>query len=73
MTQSDRLLDWLQRGKRITALDAYDRLGIMQVATRVFELKKAGHPVKTRSIKVINKFGEALTIKEYFLNVPSSQ
>lgn len=66
-SQSQRLLEWLEAGKTITAIDAYSRLGILQLGTRLFDLKKKGHPIKSRKKVVSNRFGEIVTLREYYL------
>tara|TARA_R110000787_G_C13255346_1_gene429863 strand:- start:441 stop:653 length:213 start_codon:yes stop_codon:yes gene_type:complete len=67
MSQSDRVLEYLQRGKTITTLDAYSELGITRLAARVWELKQKGYPVKSTVLKVINRFGEKCSVSEYCL------
>ena len=67
MTQAERVLDWLQSGKTITTLDAFEELGITRIAARVFELKEQGVLVKKRMLKVINRYDEACHVAEYFI------
>ena len=64
-SQCNRLLRWIQSGKRINQIDAYQKVGIMRLSGRIFELKKAGHKIVDRKITVINRFGESVTLKEY--------
>jgi len=45
--QRTRILKWLQAHKRITTLEARNTLGIMHPASRIQELKKAGHDIVT--------------------------
>ena len=68
MTQAERVLDWLQSGKTITTLDAFQELGITRIAARVFELKEQGVLVKKRMLKVINRYDEACYVAEYFID-----
>lgn len=50
-TQEQRILEALQRGERLTALDMLTRFGSMQAATRIFYLKKDGWPIQSKRIK----------------------
>ena len=45
--QSTRILKWLQVHKRITTLEARNILGIMHPASRIQELRNAGHDIVT--------------------------
>lgn len=44
-TQAGKILQWLQDGNRITGLQALNMFGCMRLASRVAELRKAGHPI----------------------------
>ena len=44
----------------------FNQLGITQVATRIFELKREGHPISKRPLKVINRYGESCSVAEYY-------
>ncbi len=67
MTQTDRVLAHLEAGKRLTCLNAFQELGVTQVAARIFELKQDGHPINTKTIKVTNRYGDEATVVNYFL------
>ena len=67
MTQQERVLDYLQSGNKLTCLNAFNELGITQVASRIFELKEQGHPIDKRWIKVTNRYDEKCSVAEYFM------
>ena len=67
MTQVERVLDYLQAGKKLTCLNAFNELGITQVAARIYELKEAGHNVLSRRIKVTNRYNEKCSVSEYYM------
>tara|TARA_R110000796_G_scaffold6452_1_gene22914 strand:- start:8 stop:229 length:222 start_codon:yes stop_codon:yes gene_type:complete len=67
MKQYDRVLKHLMQGKRLTCLNAFQELGITQVAARIFELKKDGYPIGTKTIKVKNRYGDEANVVNYFL------
>ena len=51
VTQKDRLLKYFQEFGSITSWQAYADLGIMQLATRIFELKERGYIFKKEKVK----------------------
>lgn len=54
MSQSDEILAALERGERITPLDALNQFRCFRLAARVAELRKAGHPIETRDVRLPN-------------------
>lgn len=67
MTQVERVLEYLQEGKKLTCLNAFQELGITQVAARIFELKLKGHDIKTTRKKVTNRYNEICSVAEYYM------
>ena len=65
LTQADRLYNHLSAGGKITSLEAFNLLGITQLSARVIDLERAGHNIKHDRIKVMNRFGEQLTVTQY--------
>lgn len=53
-TQFKMILEALERGERLTALDALRRFGCFQMAARIFEIKRAGYNVKTKTVTSAN-------------------
>ena len=53
MTQAQKILRDLKRGKRITPLDALKNYGCMRLAARIYDLKFQGHNIiqRMKSIK----------------------
>tara|TARA_R110002012_G_scaffold34271_1_gene99189 strand:- start:11034 stop:11264 length:231 start_codon:yes stop_codon:yes gene_type:complete len=64
--QQKRVLDYIQGGETITSLDAFTQLGITRLAAVIFDLKKAGHFIGSRRIRVNNRFNEKCNVSEYF-------
>ena len=58
MTQSQRILEHLRQHGSITQADAIENYGIMRLASRVDELRKAGHPIITERVEGYNRYGE---------------
>ena len=55
MTHTSLILARLKSGKSITAALAYDRYGIMRLASRVFELRQRGHAIRSTLVRRDNK------------------
>lgn len=65
-TQNALILAALRRGERLTPKDALQRFGTMRLGARIFELKRAGHDIKSAPKKV----GHRTTVSEYFMERP---
>jgi len=67
MTQTQRLIAWLESGKGIDPLTAWTELGIYRLSARIFDAK-ASHPtIKKTSKQVFNRYGEKFTVAWYTL------
>jgi hypothetical protein len=67
MTQNQRLLDWLKQWKTITPMEAWQELGIYRLGARAWDLKQAGHPIKSKLVKVQNRWGETIKVAQYWM------
>jgi hypothetical protein len=56
MTQTDRILAYLKRGKPITGLDAFKKFGCLRLPARVLDLKRAGHDIRKRTVEKGGKY-----------------
>lgn len=70
-TQRDRVLQYIKDFGCITSWDAYKDLGVSQLATRIFELKKMGYKFETTRISTTNRYGYPSHYGEYRLVVDS--
>ena len=50
MNQSKEILGYLEKGNKITAIDALDRFGCLRLASRINDLKNKGHEIKAKLI-----------------------
>ena len=64
-TQNERLLSHLQKGNKVTPLNAWLSLGIYRLSARVFDLRDLGNDIKTQRIEVENAHGEKINVAEY--------
>ena len=69
MTQKARVLSWLKEGKTLTRLQALTELGIFELSSRIGELQKDGHNIKSESITVQNRWGEKCRVAQYWMEV----
>lgn len=68
MTQNDMILNYLRRYKSISQREAMNELGIFRLASRIFDLKKAGVNINTAYETVMIRNGEKTQIARYFLD-----
>ena len=67
VTQRDRVLKYIQDFGSISSFQAYQDLGVTQLATRIFELKERGYHFKKTTIQTKNRYGDATHYVEYRL------
>jgi hypothetical protein len=69
MNQNERVFDHLLTVGPIRPMTALNDLGIYRLASRINDLRKAGHKIKTKKIEVVNRWGESSYIAEYSLEL----
>lgn len=67
VNQRQRIIDYIKQFGSITSKDAYDDLGITQLATRIKELKDQGYKFETKWESSKNRYGERVDFKRYYL------
>lgn len=67
ITQKDRILKWLKDYGSITSWEAYQELGITQLATRIFELKQMNYKFKKETVTAKNRYGYSIHYDKYRL------
>lgn len=65
MTQTQKVLDYIDRFNSITPLQAFADLGIMRLAARISDLKKMGVDIASEMVKDLNRFGEPVHYTRY--------
>ena len=58
MTQNERILKYMDTFGSITQREALNVLGVARLASRLNDLRKAGHPIVSIREEGVNKFGE---------------
>lgn len=69
MTQSEKILQHLKTFGWITQAEAAQQYNIWRIGARIWDLRHAGHPIKTEFVNVKNKFGERSRYARYTLKV----
>jgi hypothetical protein len=72
MSQNDRILDHLNTVGPIRPMTAWNDLGIYRLASRINDLRKAGHKINTKKVEVVNRWGESTYIAEYSLELENA-
>ena len=66
-SQNEKILSYLRAGGKLTSLKAYELFGCTRLASRVCDLKEAGHLIKSKTISVKNRYGQYVSVSEYWL------
>ena len=66
-TQCDKIFDYMLAVGPITPLDALREYGCMRLAARIGELKKKGWNIKSELTSSINRDGDVVRFKEYWI------
>jgi hypothetical protein len=69
MTQNERIYDHLLAVGPIQPMAAWRDLGVYRLASRINDLRKLGHNIKTKKVEVVNRWGESSYIAEYSLEL----
>lgn len=67
MTQCERILQYMEDFGSINPMQAMQDLGVMRLAARVADLKKAGHKITRRTVAGRNRYDEKVVFAEYRL------
>lgn len=66
-TQCQRILDYMEQHGGVTQFEALKELGVMRLASRISELRRNGHKIESKMVKVHNRYGETCRVKSYSL------
>ena len=65
MNQRQRIMQYLKSGKKLTRLDSWSKLGILECPARISELCAEGHKITTKMISVTNRYNETVRVAEW--------
>ena len=72
MTQCELVLNYIEEHGSITARQAY-KLGIMRLASRISDLKRAGFDIKSDTVKVKCRDGSVTCVSRYSMRKKDEQ
>jgi hypothetical protein len=55
MSQNKQIAEYLNKGKKLTTLDALNKFGCFRLASRINDLRNEGMNISTKIIKLENK------------------
>lgn len=56
MTQSDRILYYLNMGNQISSIEALEKFSCFRLASRISDLRKQGHNIQSKLVKKGKKY-----------------
>ncbi len=68
MTQCEQVIRHMEDFGSISSLEAMQEYGILRLASRINDLKKAGYPIRREMVTRMNRYGEAVTIARYCID-----
>lgn len=66
-SQAQRVLDYLKTYHTITQMDALREFGCARLASRICDLRAAGHDIQREMVTDKNRFGETVRYARYYL------
>lgn len=72
-TQAQRVLDYMNEHGSITQIEALNCLAVMRLASRISDLRRQGHNIKSETVVVKNRWKEQCRIKRYSVAVEEAE
>jgi hypothetical protein len=67
MSQTQMILNHLQKNKGITSMEAISEYGITRLASRIHELRESGHNIQNFWEESVNRYGVKVKYVRYVL------
>lgn len=67
MTQRDRVIKYIKDFGSITRAEAFNELGIVELAARICELERMGYKFEKKTVYRENRYGEMIHFTKYTL------
>lgn len=67
MNIQDRILEYMQKGHEITALECQKMFGTLRLGAYVHNLRKNGYTIVSETVKGKNRFGDKICWNKYIL------
>ena len=68
ISQKDRVLKYMRAMNGITTWEAIKEFGITRLSAKIYDLRKDGYNIKSKTIQSINRYGDITHFKQYFLD-----
>lgn len=65
MTQAQQVVKFMQENGSISTLEAFREFGITRLASRIYELRRAGLEIIAETEKAKNRYGEPVHFARY--------
>ena len=65
MTQTEKIIEYIQENGSITPVDALKEIGCMRLASRMCDIKKMGYAVNKKMETATNRNGERVMYARY--------
>ena len=65
MTQAQQVVKFMQENGSISTLEAFREFGITRLASRIYELRRAGLEITSETEKSRNRYGEPVHFARY--------
>ena len=67
-TQANMILDYMQKGNKITPLEAERLFGCMRLGARIADLsERLGYPLPRKRVQVKNHYGKEVWVMQYWV------
>ena len=67
------ILDHLEADNAISSFEAFERYGITRLSAVIYELKKDGYKICSKTVKSVNRYGRAIKYSVYSLEVKNGK
>lgn len=67
MTQRNRVIQYIKDFGSITRAEAFNELGIVELAARICELERMGYKFEKKTVYRENRYGEMIHFTKYTL------
>ena len=67
MTQRERVIQYIKDFGSITRAEAFNELGIVELAARICELERMGYKFEKKTVYRENRYGEMIHFTKYTL------
>ena len=65
MTQCEQVIRHMEESGSITSMEAMQEYGIMRLASRINDLRRAGYPIRREMVTRMNRYGETVASARY--------